>query len=173
MSALKKSSLVFLGNIMLFLALGFGGWFLVTKISAESAETAAASAHIALLQEKEREFDESSSNLTKYDAKIQRLNRVFLTESTFVEFLKTMEGLAKKAGVEFKAVNAALPTAANDKAVLTFTLEGRTAELVRFFILLDHVPYSGVVGQMQWVRQGKGSETVKVSADYTIFNYAK
>ena len=85
----------------------------------------------------------------------------------------TREELAKKAEVKFKAVNAVLPTGNDDRAALTFELEGGKIQLVRFFILLDKIPYSGMVEKMQWTRQGKVGDIVKVSADYQIFNYAK
>lgn len=173
MNISKRSLFIFLGNILLFLCLSAAGWFLYSKINTESKEISAASAQIALLQEKEREFDESSSNIIKYDAEIKKLKGAFLTESTFVEFLKTMEELAKKAGASFKAVNAVLPTGENDKATLTFELTGDKIQIVRFFILLDRVPYSGVVGNMRWALQGKGSDVARVSANYQIFNYTK
>ncbi|MDP2668563.1 MAG: hypothetical protein Q8P07_01900 [bacterium] len=168
-----RSLFIFLGNVLLFLCLAAAGWFLYSKINTESRVIADASAQIALLQEKEREFDESSSNIIKYDAEIQKLKGAFLTESTFVEFLKTMEELAKKTEVKFKAVNAVLPTGKDDRAVLTFGLEGNKTQLVRFFILLDKIPYSGMVVNIQWTQQGKVSDIIKVSADYQIFNYTK
>ncbi|OGF62769.1 hypothetical protein A2662_00185 [Candidatus Giovannonibacteria bacterium RIFCSPHIGHO2_01_FULL_45_33] len=168
-----KSLFIFLGNVLLFLCLTAAGWFLYLKINTESGVIADASAQIALLQEKEREFDESSSNIIKYDAEIQKLKGAFLTEASFVEFLRATEELAKKAEVKFKAVNAVLPTGNDDRAALTFELEGGKIQLVRFFILLDKIPYSGMVEKMQWTRQGKVGDIVKVSADYQIFNYAK
>ncbi|MDO8523049.1 MAG: hypothetical protein Q7S12_02045 [bacterium] len=169
----RKSLFILFGNTLLFLCLAAAGWFLYSQINTESRAISDASTKIALLQEKEREFNESSSNIIKYDAEIQKLKGAFLTESTFVEFLKTMEELAKKAEVKFKAVNAVLPKGDNEKATLIFGLEGNTVQLVRFFILLDKVPYSGMVVNMQWAEQGKVGDTAKVSADYQIFNYTK
>lgn len=173
MSTSRRSLFILLGNFLLFAALAAAGWFLYSKINTESKAIFEASAKIALLQEKEREFDESSSNIIKYNAEIQKLKGAFLTESTFVEFLKTTEELAKKADVKFKAVNAILPTGKDDRATLSFELEGGTVQLVRFFILLDKSPYSGIVVNMQWVEQGKVGDTAKVSAEYQIFNYTK
>jgi len=164
---LMISGVVFLGGI------SYAIWFLYSEIDDASKAIADASVNFALLQEKEKEFDESSKNLQKYSAEIDNLDGTFLREETFVDLLRLVEELARTSGVSFKALGAKVPTAADDKAVLSFELAGEKEPLVRFFILLDNIPYSGIVDGISWTRQGKSSDQVKVSASYLIFNYIK
>lgn len=173
MSASKKSFYILIAGVIFLLALIFVSWLFYSKIDGESKLMSDASAQIALVQEKEREFDESSANLQKYDAEIQKLRKAFLNESSFVDFLEGIESIARKADVEFKAVSAALPTSENDSAIFSFRIEGTETALVRFFALLDKVPYSGIVQGMQWTRQGKASDKIVVTGEYVIFNYIK
>src|SRR3989344_1235504 len=91
----KKSFAVLLINLLVLFILIFASWFLYINIKNTSKVIFDASSQIALLQEKEREFDESSANLKTFSRQIQDLNNAFLTASTFVDFIKLMEGLSK------------------------------------------------------------------------------
>lgn len=173
MNTSRRSLYILFAGIILLLSLAAGSWLFYSKINMESNIIIDASSQIALVQKKESDFDVSKANLQKYGADIQKLRNAFLSESTFVAFLQAMESLAKKAQVEFKAVNASLPTSSSDSAVFSFQLKGGAQELVRFFILLDQVPYSGIVLNVQWTRQGKGGDIITVTGDYQIFNYIK
>ena len=59
-------------------------WFLNSEINEASMAIGEASVSLALLREKEREFEESSANLKKNSLEIANLNSAFLREETFV-----------------------------------------------------------------------------------------
>src|SRR3989338_10427779 len=148
-------------------------WFLNSEINEASMAIGEASVSLALLREKEREFEESSANLKKNSLEIANLNSAFLREETFVDLLRLFEDIARSAGVKFEAQSAKVPTASDDKASLSFELEGERESLVRFFILLDRIPYSGIADSINWSQQGKEPDNIKVNTNYIIFNYVK
>ena len=81
-------------------------WFTYGKIQQASAVSAEAEGKIALLEKKEREFSLAESNLKDFGLEIDLLDGTFLSEGTFVDFLRLLESLAKKTGVKFSAQNA-------------------------------------------------------------------
>ena len=168
-----KTLWVVIAGIFMLGIISSAVWFLNSEINETSRVISEASISLAMLREKEREFEESSANLKKFSLEIANLNKAFLSEETFVDLLRLFEDLARAAGVKFKAQSAKVPTASDDKASLSFELEGEKESLVRFFILLDRIPYSGIADSINWSQQGKEPDNIKVNANYIIFNYVK
>ena len=120
-------------------------WFTYGKIQQASAVSAEAEGKIALLEKKEREFSLAESNLKDFGPEIDLLDGAFLSEGTFVDFLRLLESLAKKTGVKFSAQNAKLPQSDKEIASLNFEITGNFRGVADFFALLDKIPYAGIV----------------------------
>src|SRR3989344_1920327 len=155
-------------GILILGIISSAAWFFYFEINKTSKVISDASVSFALLEEKGREFAESSANLEKYSFEIANLDRAFLSEETFVDLLRLFEELARTTNVKFKAQSAKVPTGADDKASLSFELEGEREPLVRFFIMLDKIPYAGLVDEFSWTQQGKGTNLIKVAGSYII-----
>ena len=169
----RKSLIIFFCSVLLLLALLFISWYLFIEIKNTSKVIANASSESLLLEEREREFGESSASLQSYSHQIENLNKAFLNETSFVKLIELFEDISKEAGVGFKALDAKLPTAEGDQPALSFEVEGDRTRLTNFFLLADKLPYAGFLENVLWTRQGKGTDTIRVSASYIVFNYIK
>lgn len=171
----KKPILALVAAVMLLAALGVAAWFLYQKISEVSAVIAGAEAKIELFEQKGREFSAAESGLKDYGEEIGLLGGAFLDENKFVDFLKLLEGLSKKANVVFSAKSAKIPTKEGEEAILSFELLGSFGGVANFASLLDKIPYAGlaesvsIVPKVEPDKKSSGLLTAKIN--YLIFNF--
>ena len=161
-------------GLAIFTLLAFLGWFTYGKIQQASAVSAEAEGKIALLEKKEREFSLAESNLKDFGSEIGLLDDSFLSEGTFVDFLRLLEGLAKKTGVKFSAQNARLPQSEKETASLNFEITGNFREVADFFALLDKIPYAGIIDNANVSSKAggqKGTGAITARINYIIFNF--
>ena len=126
------------------------------------------------LGKKEREFSLAESNLKDFGLEIDLLDGTFLSEGTFVDFLRLLESLAKKTGVKFSAQNARLPQSDKEMASLNFEITGNFRGVADFFALLDKIPYAGIVDSANISPKAegqKGTGAVTARINYIIFNF--
>ncbi|MDP3934795.1 MAG: hypothetical protein Q8Q46_01070 [Candidatus Giovannonibacteria bacterium] len=161
-------------GLIIFVFFIFLGWFIYGKIKQSSMVSAEAEGKIALLEKKEREFSLAESNLKDFGQEINLLDGAFLSEGTFVDFLRLLESLARKTGVKFSAQNAKLPQLEKEIANLNFEITGNFRGVADFFALLDKIPYAGIVDNANISPKAEGQKkTGEVTAriNYIIFNF--
>lgn len=160
--------------IMLALFLLLGGLIvlLYQRIVLASAAVKEAEGEIAVLQYKERGISNNKRGLEESSASLASLEESFVSQYTFVQFVELLERIAQETGVTFQAQGAILPASTNEKATVRFEIQGTYAEFVRFFIMLDAIPYAGFVEDLRMAPLGKDAETLRASATFTIFNFS-
>ncbi len=149
-------------------------WLTYGKIQQASAVSAEAEGKIALLEKKEREFSLAESNLKDFGPEINLLDSAFLSEGTFVDFLRLLESLAKKTGVKFSAQNAKLPQSDQETASLNFEIIGNFRGVTDFFALLDKIPYAGIVDNANISPKAAGQKitgAITARINYILFNF--
>lgn len=172
----SKKPLLALGLAVLLLsALGAAAWFLYQKIAEASAVIAEAEAKIELLEQKGREFSAAESGLKDYEEEIALLESAFLNESKFVDLLKLLEGLSKKANVSFSAKSAKIPLKEGEEAVLSFELLGNFSSTANFMALLDKTLYAGLAESVSIAPKvepdKKQTGLLITTINYIIFNF--
>ena len=179
----KKPFLVLGAGVLVLLAQGALVWFTYQKIVLASGVAADAEQRIALLERKEREFSVADANLKDFAKEIELLDNAFLSEKTFVDLLRLLEGLAKESGVKFSAESAKIPASpsqgrpATDKeqASLTFEISGNFRQVANFFALLDKIPYSGIIDSINISPKIEGNQkrtgVITARINYVIFNF--
>ncbi len=146
-------------------------YLLYSKIIEVSSTVGGAELQIATIEKEVRDFDAETKSLKDNDADIKLLSSAFITEDSFVDFLRVLESLASSAGVKFQAESAHLPASANEEASLDFTLEGDSAAIVKFFALLDEEPFAGIVESFSIAPKVEKSILLHASVKYFIFNF--
>lgn len=147
--------------------------FLYQSVIAESARIKSAENAIAELENKERDLADAKAALQDLGPEIEALDAAFLTDEKFVGFLKLIESLASDAHVVFEANRADLPKSVGGNAGLGFGVRGDYASIVRFFSLLDHVTYAGIVDQVLISPEGAKSGMLVVRGHYVVFNFSQ
>ena len=160
--------------LTLFLLLGGSMTLLYQRVVLASAAVKEAEGAIAVLEYKERGIGNNKRGLEELSTHLTALEESFVSQYTFVQFVELLERLAQETGVVFRAQGAALPLSASpkEKTSLRFEIQGNYAELVRFFILLDAIPYAGFVEDARVTPLGKDAETLRASVTFTIFNFS-
>lgn len=158
--------------LALFLLLGGSIVLLYQRIVLASAVIKEAEGATAVLKHKEQGIGNNKRGLEELSASLAALEKSFVSQHTFVQFVELLEQLAQETGVAFRAQGAVLPTSPNEKAILRFEIQGSYAALVRFFILLDAVPYAGFTEDIRIAPLGKDAETLRASVTFTIFNFS-
>lgn len=170
----KKPFLALAAGLAILVLLGAFIWFTYGKIKQSSMISADAESKIALLEKKGREFSLAESNLKDFGPELELLDGAFLSERTFVDFLRLLESLAKKTGVKFFAQNAKLPQSDKETASLNFEITGNFRGVANFFALLDKIPYAGIVDGASIFPKADGQKTTGVITariNYIIFNF--
>lgn len=174
----RKSNTIYLlvfGAIIL-IGIGVFAWWIYEKIADVSGVIKSAEANIALSDAKREEFSKVTSEISKFKDQTGRVEAVFLKEEIFVNFLELLESMSKEAGTKIKMESARLPQA-NEPANVVFSLEGNFSQIIKFFILLDHMPIAGIVNNMEiyskTARAGEkiSSDMLSAKATYTIFSF--
>lgn len=167
----KKIIILLIISVCVLLALGATDWYLYQFIQKESASIKSAGTAIAILEDKERDLASAKNSVEEKKKDIEKINEAFLTEDSFVTFLKLLEKIAGQSGVVFQAERATLPSSANGRAELNFTIHGNYAGITNFFSLFDQVPYAGIVDQVSIMPDGIGKKTLFARAHFIIFNF--
>lgn len=173
----KKIVWILFWGFIIFAIFSVAGWFLYQKIIQTSALIAAAESKITTLEKEEQEFSSASSGLKDLDKEISLIDSAFISEKTFVNFIELAEKMARKAGVEFSADTALLPSTPKEHAVLTFDIKGGFSDTTHFLALLDRIPYSGIVDNMNILKSASlGTNKTPVlttKIHYVIFNFTQ
>ncbi len=163
------SKIIFLASAAI-LVLIFVSMLLYLKIQGESKNIADQLYQIAVLEKKEKDFSGSRQSLKDFDGEISALQKTLLSEKEFVDFVKTLESVAQKTGVKFKAENATLPGSPVG-ASISFTIDGDFASIAKFFVLLDNLQYSGILDNVSIAPVSENSKTIRAAANFIIFNF--
>lgn len=175
----KKPILMFGMAILILAALVASAWFLYQKIKEASAVVAEAEGKIALLEKKGREFSLAAAGIRDYEKEIEFLESAFLNESKFVDFLKLLESLSRKANVNFSAQSARVPLSSGQgetqEAALSFELTGSFGAVANFINMLDRAPYAGIIDSLNIVPKvepgQKNTGMLLAKINYIIFNF--
>lgn len=158
--------------LALFLLLGGSMIVLYQRVVLASATVKEAEGAIAVLEHKERGIGNNKRGLEELDVSLAALEGSFVSQYTFVRFVELLERLAQETGVAFRAQGAALPVAPKEKAMLRFEIQGSYVALVRFFVVLDAIPYAGFVEDLRITPLGKDAETLRATVTFIIFNFS-
>lgn len=161
-------------GVAVLAVLGVLIWLTYGKIKQASSVSAEAEAKIGLLEKKEREFALAESSFKDFGKEIDLLESSFLSEGTFVDFLRLLENLAREAGVKFSAQSARLPQSEKEIASLNFGVTGSFRGVASFFALLDKIPYAGILENANIFPKEQGQKrTGEITAkiNYIIFNF--
>ena len=153
--------------VVLFFAYSY--FFVFSKIKFLSGEIGSAKRSINLLNEKRKEFEIAKSNLKNQETNLKILESAFFSESSFVDLLDAFGGLAKKAGVRFKAKGATFPET-GEHAQISFELSGNFDSIAKFLILLDNVRFPGLVYKFSLLEGGNSADLL-ANVDYSLFNF--
>lgn len=168
----KQTIILLGGSIGIFAGLIGAIYFFYNFIQTESTSIGSIKTAIAVLEAKEKDLNNAKNDVALFDEDIKIMNQSFLSEESFVAFLKLLEGMAQKSGVVFQAETASLPRATASKAELSFVVRGDYPAITRFFSLFDQMPYAGIIDQASIVPDNsKGSAVLSVRAHYIIFNF--
>ena len=154
--------------VLLFFAYSY--FFIFSKIKFLSGEIGFAKRSIKLLDEKRKEFEVAKSNLKNQAENLVVLESAFFSESSFVDLLNVFEGVAKRAGVKFKAKGAIFPET-GERAQISFELSGNFESIAKFLVLLDNIRYSGLVYKFSLSESGSDSPVLLAIVDYLLFNF--
>lgn len=163
------SKIILLATIFI---LGSASLFLYWKIQNESKDLDDQLSQIAVLEKKERDFSGARQSLKDFSGEISDLQKSFLSEKEFVDFIKIIESIAQKTGVKFKAENATLPGSISG-AGIAFAIEGDFVSVAKFFVLLDHLRYPGILATAFIAPVTDNSKIIRATANYIIFNFIK
>lgn len=173
----KNSTIYFLIlSAMILAGIGILAWLIYGKIAETSGVIKSAEAQIALLDAKRGDFSKVTSDLLKFKAQVGKIEAVFLQEETFVNFVELLESMSKEAGTKIKMESAKLPQA-SEPANVILSLEGNFAQIMKFFILLDHMPIEGIANNLEiaskTIRSGEKivSDILSAKVTYTIFSF--
>jgi len=169
----KESMIWMIASVCAMLVLSGVAIFLYRSIKNESAQIKGAENAIAALDGKERDLANTKTALQELRSEIDGLDHAFLSDERFVGFLKLLESLAGEAHVVFEASRADLPRSADGNAGLSFGVRGEYASIVRFFSLLDHVKYAGVVDQVLITPESAKGNALIVRGHYAVFNFTQ
>ncbi|MBI2023228.1 hypothetical protein HYT01_01535 [Candidatus Giovannonibacteria bacterium] len=164
----KKRIAAILGLIAILAGSIFAASYFFRIIKRESSVLAEAKTKISNLEKKDREFADASRAVDENVETIELAKKAFLSDSSFVPFLEELENLAKTAGVSFEAQSADFAAPLDKPAKFNFVLDGRFEDIIKYLMLLDHIPQAGFVTRLSI--SPKDGTRVTVSADYLIFN---
>ncbi|MEK9175245.1 MAG: hypothetical protein AAB795_01480 [Patescibacteria group bacterium] len=167
----KKTIFLLIGSICAFVIFIVLADLLYNYIQAQGASIKSAKIAIVVLEDKEKDLINAKNNLELLKEDITKIDQAFLSEASFVTFLKLLEALAQKSGVIFQAENADLPRSSDGKAELNFMVRGDYPSLIKFFSLLDQIPYSGIIDQVSISPDSTKNSTLIVRARYVVFNF--
>ena len=167
----KKSIILLAVSICLLLILIVAIGLLFNRIKIESASIKSAETAIAILEDKEKDLTNAKNSLEALKKDIEKIYKSFLTEESFVDFLKLLENMAGKSGAIFQAEKADLPSSSGGRAELSFVVRGSFASIVNFVSLFDMVPYTGIIDQVSILPDNANKTKMIMRAHYVIFNF--
>ena len=156
-------------SVVVTLILILGCLFLYFEIKLETQNLTETLLQTSILEKKERGFSGARESLKDFSSEILTLHKSFVFENAFADFVTFLENLAHEAGVKFKAESAII----GDETSISFSLEGDFVSISRFFALLDHIPYSGILDSVMINSKTENSKILAATANYIIFNFIK
>lgn len=168
----KQTIILLTGGLFVLLILCVSASFLYSFINTESLSIRAAETTIAALEYKEKDLINAKNDLSAFKKENEKIERSFLTEESFVSFLKLLEEIAGKSGVKIQIDRAILPNSASGKAELNFMIRGNYSAIAFFFILFDQIPYAGIVDQISIMPDGTAKNMLISRAHYIILNFS-
>lgn len=169
----NKRTAVFVGASFLVVATcAVVAWFLFGVISEESANVKDAETSIAILEKKTRDLSEAKEGLARHQDDVASIDKSFLSEERFVDFVRLVEKTARTAGVALQVSNAELPGSAGGTMRTSMDVTGSFENLAHFVILLDHLPYPSIIANASFVPEIAGrSDKVRMTFRMDVFNF--
>lgn len=167
----NKTVILLVGSVCVAVLLGIVGSMLYNFIKTESDSIKSAESAIAELESKEKDLANAKNSLETLKKDIDSIDQSFLSEGSFVAFLKLLETMAQRSGVTFQAESANLPRTLGSRAEINFSVRGDYSSLVKFFALFDQAPYAGIVDQISISPDSTKGSLLVARARYVIFNF--
>ncbi len=172
LSSNKKTSIVAFGMLVAtFVCVGLT-WFLFSIVSDESTRVKAAETEIAVLEAKTHDLIEAKKGLLKHADAISDINRSFISEEHFVDFVRLIEALGRTSGVTLKINNASLPEKGGTVRV-SIEVAGGYEQITHFIILVDHIPYPSIIANISINSENaERGDRMRALLRLDVFNYS-
>jgi hypothetical protein len=167
----KQTIILLIISVCVLVALIASAVFLYNFIKIKSTSIISAKTEIATLEAKEKDLNNTKNDLELLKKDIEKIDQAFLSEESFVTFLKLLEMIAQKSGVMFQAETANLPQSSGGKAELSFRVQGDYPSIIKFFALFDQIPYAGIIDQVSILPDNTKKTELTARARYVIFNF--
>ncbi len=167
----KKTTRV--GALLLTITVVLAGcaWFLFGVDLGESGIVKAAETAIAILEAKTRDLVEAKAGLLNHADAITSIQRSFVSEDHFVDFVRLTEALGRTAGVTLQVSNAELPEKGGTVHV-SIEVAGTYEQIVHFVTLLDHMPYPNIIAHISASpASANQGDRIRASLGLDLFNY--
>lgn len=164
----KRSLIILILLIILLIACIGGVVYEYRFISRLGETTRIIEEKIYLLERKEQELAEAKKTMEIYAEPIQNIESSFVSQESFVQFLSLLEDFAKSANVKINTQGADISNKGPQSARVIFDIQGEYEAVIRFFSLLDHFPYAGIVENISIA--SSGSSRTHANVTYAIFN---
>lgn len=187
----KNYYILFLGVLFLLLLCSVGGYvYMYTRISKKTSSIESTAIEIENEKKSQQNILGLKRSIELTQEKSRLLDSHFVAESTVVDFIKSIESLAKDRGVVVK-ISSLQPGEQIGKQGLfvTLTIDGNFSAVNNFLILLENMPYQIIVNRIQMSSQkntlssptdSKTNTTLKTNAtswsasvDFVLTSYYK
>ncbi len=167
----KKSLIKTIIFFVVFLLCFWTFFYLYLNIRKLKIEVKNARMVIVVSEKKQKDFTLAQKNLTDYKSSIELVEKSFLSESGFANFLEILEKFALDTNVIFTEKGADFPSETGKAVKMTFRFQGKPSNIHKFLFLLDNSSYLGMIGKFVLTREKEGSQLFFADIDYLIFNY--
>lgn len=141
---LKKRTLLLIAVILLNIIFAAGIAFLFKTISSKKLVLMALQNKILETEEKKQGISALKNLLKNIGAQKQEIDNIFTEENKIVDFIESLEDIAKLAGAEISFRNADIPansSANNSLPVFLFDIRGSFEAVFKFLKLAENLPY--------------------------------
>ncbi len=149
---MKKNRHIFLlGILFLLLLIVIAGYvYMYTRISKKTTSIESIATEIENEKKSQQNILGLKRSITLTEEKNKLLNSYFVTEETVVDFIKSIESLAKDSGVSVQ-ISSLQPGEQTGKQGLYVSLivNGGFNEVNRFLVFLENMPYQIVTNRVQ------------------------
>ena len=176
LKSLNRNTISIVIGMLVLIGVAVGVTFLYTAIAKHSVAIKEADTAIVALENKAEDLAVARKNTEDLHETITTVESSLITPETFVRFIESLETIARDAGVIFQATSAELPKSTKGRAVLNFELRGTYRNTVKFFVLLDRLPYAGIVEQLNMGPGNNAREatsSLRTTGRYVLFSFSQ
>lgn len=151
----KNYHILLLGILFLVLLCSIGGYvYMYTRVSKKTASIENISIEIENEKKSQKNILGLKRSIELADKKNILLDSYFVTEETVVDFIKSIEALAKELGVEVQISSLQQGDQIGKQGLfVTLTVTGDFSPVNNFLILLENMPHQLIVSRVQLVSE--------------------